>query len=390
MTYIPKLEKWLPEEARMENIWKLMQYGPYTPLAETDDIYIHALRENIAYHYWHNDFYRDLLTAKKFSPNQLMSMADLADVPFIHANFFKHHVVTTATQEQVVMQATSSGTTGQKSQHFLDRWTEHVVWHIADVSQMANGFPSDTPCNYLLFNYEPYTGFKTGSAITNQRMMRYAPTKSVQYALRINGSGGHDFDRFGVVDKLIQYQKEGSPVRMMGFAAFLNFTIDKLKDLGFDELPLHPDSRCLFGGGWKNHQDKEIAKEQFYDKIHRFFHIPLENIRDKYGSVEHPISYVECEHQHLHIPTYERVIVRDVKTLEPLPYGEIGFAQLISPVITSMPSHSILMGDLFSLHPAESCACGRKTPWVVVEGRAGVSKNKSCAIAASEILTRSR
>lgn len=219
MTYTTKLENWLPEQTRMKNIWKLLQYDPYAPLATTDDTFISALRENIAYHYRQNDFYRDLLNARGFSPEQPQTINDLSAVPFIHADFFKQHVVTTASQEQVVMQATSSGTTGQKSQHF--------------------------------------------------------------------------------------------------------------------------------------------------------FHIPLENIRDKYESVEHPISYIECEHQHLHIPTYERVLVRDVKTLQPLPYGDIGFAQLISPVITSMPSHSILMGDLFSLHPAGSCACGRQTPWVVVEGRAG-------------------
>ena len=389
MIYTPKLEKWLPVANRMENIWQLMQFAPYTDHQETDDTYIQALRENIAYHYAHNDFYRAFLDGHRFSPEQLRTIADLPAVPFIHANFFKYHVVTTASKEQVVRQVTSSGTSGQKSQHFLDRWTEHVVWHIADVSQLANGFPSEVPCNYLMFNYEPYVGFKTGSAITNQRMMRYAPVKSVHYALRINGHGGYDFDRFGVVDRLLQFQQEGAPVRMMGFAAFLNFTIDKLKSLGHEELPLHPDSRCLFGGGWKNHQDKEIPKAEFYDKIHRFFHIPLKNIRDKYGSVEHPVSYVECEQQHLHIPSFERVIVRDVKTLAPLPYGEIGFAQLISPVITSMPSHSILMGDLISLHPPESCACGRNTPWISVEGRAGTSKNKSCAIAASEILMRS-
>lgn len=376
--------------SRMESIWKLMQFAPYTALGDTEEVYIQALRENISYHYRHNDFYRNFLIRKKFMPEQLQSIADLPNVPFIHANFFKQHVVTTAVLNQVVMHATSSGTSGQKSQHFLDRWTEHVVWHIADVSQLANGFPSDEPCNYLLFNYEPYAGFHAGSAITNQRMVRYAPTLDLQYALRLDGSGGHEFDRFGVVDKLLGYQKEGRPVRMMGFAAFLNFTIDRLMELGYTELPLHPDSRCLFGGGWKNHQDKEIPKAQFYDKIQRFFHIPLANIRDKYGSVEHPISFVECEHQYLHIPTYERVIVRDVKTLQPLNYGEVGFAQLISPVITSMPSHSILMGDLFSLHPPGSCACGRATPRVVVEGRAGVSKNKSCAIAASELLSGKR
>jgi hypothetical protein len=97
---------------------------------------------------------------------------------------------------------------------------------------------------------------------------------------------------------------------------------------------------------------------------------------------------VECDHHHLHIPTYERVIIRDVQTLEPLGYGKAGFAQLISPMITSMPSHSILMGDMAVLSPGEDCPCQHETPFIQIQGRAGTSKNKSCAIAASEMLQR--
>src|SRR5690606_40757844 len=64
MTYTTKLENWLPEQARMAKIWKLLQYDHYKPLATTDDTYISALRDNIAYHYRQNDFYRDLLNAR--------------------------------------------------------------------------------------------------------------------------------------------------------------------------------------------------------------------------------------------------------------------------------------------------------------------------------------
>jgi phenylacetate-coenzyme A ligase PaaK-like adenylate-forming protein len=384
--YTAHLENTLPEAASMHSIWNLLQLDPYSTLAASNDLYIAALKENINYHYRNNAFYKQYLDYHGFHADQLQSIADIGKVPYLHANFFKTNVVNTVKEEGIVMQATSSGTTGQKSQHFLDHWTNSAVFYISDVSQLANGFVSEQSCNYLVFNFEPFTGFKTGTATTNQKMMQYAPAEHVNYALRYNGAKGHDFDSFGVIDKLLEYQEEGLPVRMLGFAAFLNFAIDKLKDLGYDSLPLHPDSRCLFGGGWKNHKDKELPKMEFYAKIHEFFGIPMANIRDKYGSVEHPITYVECEQHHLHTPTYERVIVRDVQTMEPLPYGQPGFAHLISPIITSMPSHSILMGDLIIQH--EQCSCGKGTPWIEILGRAGTSKNKSCAIAASEMLKR--
>lgn len=388
MSFQPKLEQIQPDANQMQKIWELLHLAPYTPIEETNALYVEALKENISYHRKNNTFYDAYLTHYNFKVEDLKSIDVLDKVPFLHANFFKTNVVSTVKPEDSVFHATSSGTSGQKSQHFLDAWTNHAVFYISDVSQADNGFVSDELCNYLVFNFEPFTGLKSGTATTNQKMMQYAPGKAVNYALRSNGKQGHDFDSFGVVDQLIQYQKEGLPVRMLGFGSFLNFTIDKLKDLGYDSLPLNPNSRCLFGGGWKNHKDKEIPKAEFYQKIHDFFGIPLENIRDKYGSVEHPITYVECENHHLHTPTYERVIVRDVKTLEPLGYYKAGFAQLISPVITSMPSNSILMGDLITLYPAESCGCGRGTPYIEMLGRAGTSKNKSCAIAASEMLKR--
>lgn len=382
------IENTLPDKENMKHIWELVHLDPYAPYNESDELFLEALKECTNWHVKQNKDYAAILDYHNFKVSDLRTIEDIVKMPFIHANYFKTHVMKSIEDSDVYLHVTSSGTSGQKSQHYLDQWTENVVFYIAGKSQIDVGFASDEECNYLVFNFEPFTGLKTGTARTNQKMLEYAPQHHINYALRHNGRHGHDFDSYGVIDRLLEYQKEGLPVRMLGFAAFLNFTMEKLKDLGHNELILHPDSRCLFGGGWKNHADKELPKQEFYKKINRFFGIPLENIRDKYGSVEHPISYVEDEYHNLHAPTYERVIVRDVKTLKPVPYGQPGFAHLISPVITSMPSHSILMGDLFIAHGPESCPSGRPTTYVEIVGRAGTSRNKSCAVSASEMLKR--
>ena len=82
------------------------------------------------------------------------------------------------------------------------------------------------------------------------------------------------------------------------------------------------------------------------------------------------------------------MIIRDVETLEPLPYGKAGFANFITPHLLSVPAVSVLMGDMAVLHPACECGCGIKTPFMEIIGRAGTSKAKSCAITASELLKR--
>ncbi|MCB0368958.1 MAG: hypothetical protein KDD45_05760, partial [Bdellovibrionales bacterium] len=114
--------------------------------------------------------------------------------------------------------------------------------------------------------------------------------------------------------------------------------------------------------------------------------IPNERLRDGFGSVEHCIPYVECKNHHFHAPVYSKILIRDLYSLKSLGYGQQGFLQFISPYITSVPANSVLMGDLAVLHPYQECGCGIKTDWFEILGRAGVSKNKSCAIAAAELL----
>ena len=59
------------------------------------------------------------------------------------------------------------------------------------------------------------------------------------------------------------------------------------------------------------------------------------------------------------------------------------------PYMTSVPAHSVMMGDLASpLYPASDLrGCGITTPFLRrARGVAGTSKNKSCAVAAAELL----
>ena len=74
--------------------------------------------------------------------------------------------------------------------------------------------------------------------------------------------------------------------------------------------------------------------------------------------------------------------------LEVLDYGKPGYLCFVTPYITSVPAVSVMMGDLGVMHPAEECGCGIKSPWFEIAGRAGISKNKSCAVSAAELLKK--
>jgi phenylacetate-coenzyme A ligase PaaK-like adenylate-forming protein len=202
----------------------------------------------------------------------------------------------------------------------------------------------------------------------------------------MQGDGTHSFDFAGVLAALKRFEKSGLPVRLFGFPAFLNETLERLEHLGIT-LNLHPDSLVFLGGGWKGKASKAIPKNDLYARTTKLLGIPDERLRDGFGSVEHCIPYVECAHHEFHVPVWSEVIIRDIHTLNPIEKNKVGFLSFVSPYMTSMPAHAVTMGDLASLH--DKCPCGNERPYFRLIGRAGTTQNKSCAIAAAEILGRS-
>ena len=102
-------------------------------------------------------------------------------------------------------------------------------------------------------------------------------------------------------------------------------------------------------------------------------------------AVEHPILYTDCKAHHFHIPVYGRVIIRDVNTLKPVPNGQMGIINLLTPLVKSVPLLSICTDDIGILHD-EKCACGLNTPYLEIVGRVGLSDIKTCTAGAEDLL----
>ena len=375
-----------PDTTALQNVQKLCEVtDAYASNGELDALFVDAFKEIISWHRNNNEFYKTL--TKNFDLEKLKSVDDLRELPFIHANFFKMHESVSVDKKEIREHLTSSGTSGQKSQMFFDEWSILSARRMVKFIYDEIGF--NTPqleANYLLLAYEPLKNFKVGTTNTNIFLTSFAKPKEVFFALR-QTAGTHEFDRFGTVRKLQEYAEQNLPVRIHGFPSFMYFTLMQMREMDI-KVKLHPDSLVMFGGGWKGYANKEISKEELFSLINEYLGISLSRIRDAYGSVEHSIPYIECKNHKLHVPTYSRLFVRDVKTLEVLDYGESGFMNFITPYITSVPAISVMMGDLGVMHRANECGCGAKTPFFEVLGRAGVSQNKSCAVSASELLKK--
>jgi len=377
----------VPDPAALASVQALCELSePYRADAASDQLFVAAMREIVAWHGARSPFYGRLLRERGFDPATLRTPADCARIPAVPASFFKRHEVLSVPREVITTHLTSSGTTGQKSQMFFDDWSFGCARRMVDFVYQHRGWVSAEPANYLLYAYEPTEGMKLGTTNTNRFLTRYAPARDLFFGLRHLGDGRHEFDGFGCLATLERYEREGLPVRIFGFPAFLYFTLLQQRRLGRAALRLPAGSLVMFGGGWKGHADQAIEKRDLYARIREQLGLADERIAESFGSVEHSVPYLECPRHELHVPVWSRVFVRDLRTLEPLPYGQAGFLSFVSPYITSVPAHAVVMGDLASLHPASACGCGTPTPFFRVLGRAGVSKNKSCAVAAAELL----
>jgi phenylacetate-coenzyme A ligase PaaK-like adenylate-forming protein len=381
----------VPDPKSLANVQALCDLAsPYEVSQSSDQLFLNAMKEIIEWHKQKNEFYGNVLKMRGFDVDDLTKIADCAKVPFVLANFFKLHEELSIKRDEVAVHLTSSGTTGQKSQIFFDEWTLGSAQRMIDFIFKENGWYSTTPTNYLLYSYETEADSKLGTSYTDNFLCKYAPINRVFTALRRTGQGAHEFDVFGCIDRLQQFEKEGLPVRIFGFPAFLHFTLERMRDLKLPPLKLSSESLVFLGGGWKGHADKAIDKLDLYRHANEQLGIPDARLRDGFGSVEHCIPYIECEQHQFHIPVWSRVFIRDVKTLAPLPQGEKGFLHFVSPYITSVPAASVMMGDLASWYPGSACPCALETPYFVVHGRAGLSRNKSCAVAAAELMSKEK
>ncbi len=375
----------LPKElSSVQALWA--HEDPYD-LEGTDGIFTDAMRQILRWHAARCPFYADWLRRNSFEPDSLKEISDLPSIPPLHANFYKTHVIKSRPDDEFVLTLTSSGTTGQKTQMFFDEWSLNASDKSADVQFGYYGRITDVPSEFMMYSYEPAPGVNTGTLRTRQMMRRYAPEHGLEYALKFNGSG-HDFDLFGSIAALKRFEEGGRPVRILGFPAFLYFTLERMREMGYPPLKLNPGSLVMMGGGWKGFVDRQLSPQEFRDYVHERLGLPRTCCHETYGAVEHGVAYTDCDSHHLHVPIYSRAVVRDPVTLEPVEDGEKGFMNVISPMNTGVPVPSLLLGDMAVKHPAGSCGCGNPAPWFEILGRAGTSRNKSCAIAASEILRR--
>ena len=282
------------------------------------------------------------------------------------------------------MRVTSSGTSGRFSQVGFD-WGA-LFAEIPMVLKLGwkHGLVSLRPANYVVLGYQPHRENSTGVTRTMFGLTFFAPPLRRFYALRREG-GTYVPDLDGAVCALERFARSPFPTRIVGFPSYLWFGLKRMEELGVS-LRLRPGSKILLAGGWKQHAAQEVEKSVLYHLAHQVLGIPEGEVHELFGAVEHPIFYNTCKHHHFHVPIYARVLIRDVRTLEPLPMDRVGLVNLITPLNRATPVTSVITDDLGVLRPGEACGCGISAPYLTILGRVGMGEIQTCAAGAAELL----
>ena len=351
------------------------------PYEKSGDEFVKAVIEMTSYQIKNNKKYKAVLDSRGFSVDQLKCEEDLFKLPFIPTAVYKRNRLFT---KNAKVRVTTSGTSGRSGEIAYELSGLFCALKMSLKTFAYKRLFSPRLTNYVVFGYKPDAKNRTGVSKTAFGATLFAPALHRTYALtRVNGKYCADLDT--VCDKIVEYSKAKHPVRFMGFPSYTYFALKLLEDRGIN-VKLPEGSKIMLAGGWKQYYKEQVDKEEFYAAARRVLGVDDKNIVEFYGAVEHPIIYCDCENHHFHVPSYSRVIIRDVQTLEPLPYGQTGLVELITPMIKATPITAVMTDDLGILHPGSECGCGIEAPYLEIVGRVGLKDVKTCAAGAAELL----
>ena len=296
--------------------------------------FLAAMRANCAYHIRRCPDYRAVARALDFHPDQLNTEADLARIPPIPTLFYKRRALFSMPERRMALRVTSSGT--QRSTVSLSFDWGCILAEVPMVLKLGayHGLISPVPAHCVVLGYQPRRGKPHRGHPHHVGADLLLPSPGAGSTPCAPGRGAATSPTWtGRPRALDRLARSRFPTRIIGFPSYLWFGLKRMEELGLS-VRLPRGSKILLAGGWKQHYAQEVDKSLLYALADRVLGIPEGQIHEFFGAVEHPIFYNACPRHHFHIPAYARVIIRDPETLEPLPMGEAGLVNLISPSST--------------------------------------------------------
>jgi hypothetical protein len=293
----------------------------------------------------------------------------LADMPYLPVSLFKTQLLQSVPASEVKLTLTSSGTTG----HAVSRIRLDAEASSIQQRALANSL------RHVLGNQRlPMLVLDTEDVFKDPKMMS-ARGAGVLGIMRYGR--GHAFalrpDLEPDIDAIRTFLDglQGRPFFMFGFT-FLVWT--KLYEALRNERLDLSAGVLIHSGGWKKMAERAVGNAEFRAALGEAF--GLTRIHNFYGMVEQIGSiFLEGLGGLLYPPNFADVIVRDPRSLEPVPDGSVGLIQLLSLLPHSYPGHSILTEDLGAIERVSDGADGWAGKGIRIEGRLPRAELRGCS-----------
>lgn len=334
--------------------------------SERDPLLLHGLNELSAHHTERCREYRGILHAL-FPP--ISAAESINEVPYLPVVLFKKMELSSVAPSEVFKTLRSSGTTGSvPSRIVLDRDTARL--QALALKHIMTSLVGPKRLPMLIIDSETISqsaGEHSARAAGVIGMMNFG--RDHLFALDSN----EQLRSSEVQEWLTKYR--GEPIFIFGFTAIVWHRF--LTQLGTIE-PRHAPVILVHGGGWKKLVQSAVSHTQFRSQAQSI--LGEAHVHDYYGMVEQVGSiYVECSQGFLHTPNFSTVVVRDFRTLAPLPPRHEGLIQVLSLLPHSYPGHSILTEDVGVIEGVDGCSCGWRGPYFSVRGRIPRAELRGCS-----------
>lgn len=133
--------------------------------------------------------YSSILQSLGFSPDNVKTERDLHKIPVLPTLYFKRNRLFSIPEEKLSVNATSSGTKGERSAVGFDAKSMHLGIAMMTRFLSYHKLISVLPTNYLVLGYEPSAHTQMGAIKTASGMTRFAPALHREYALKDTGGG---------------------------------------------------------------------------------------------------------------------------------------------------------------------------------------------------------
>ncbi len=358
-----------------ENLDTLIEPKPFSlNNAEKKVKFIDAVREVTLHHYQNCLPYKRFCDKRQFKPDLFNEIEEL---PYLPTNIFKDAFLLSVPEESIIRSIKSSATsTGRPSSVGLDRDTNKR--QIKCFNKVVTDRIGSQRFKFIILDEPSAIGRDSivSARASTIRSLLFCSKEAHTCVIEKGGKLGLDEAK---LDRLLKEAEElKEEIIIFGFTFILyKYAVRPL--IEFEKKYRLPGSKVIHIGGWKKLEAESVTSEKLIADCCEVFGVDAESVIDFYGFTEQSgLIYPTCEAGFRHTPAWAEVIVRDPLGLNPLPNGEKGLLQFISPIQTSYPGHSVLTEDVGYVEAVDNCSCGRYGTTFKMVGRAADAEIRGC------------